>query len=173
MPSGCVSYLRKKLSRKSCIHKACSWTAESMKPGAWEIRCLFLVTIAYSLLFTSDQGAREKSHFSNTKAAPPIEQPHIQTLGLSRAKLYTPPLPQFLAMKHFLGEGGGGVYFEAPRGRNFIRPPLYTPHPWKGICGGWACMKFGPPRSLDHGSRPLFEQFLRFCFLLKTEIEVV
>ena len=42
-----------------------------------------------------------------------------------------PPSPLFLAKRHFSGEGGGGVYFEAPRGRNFIRPPplLYTPHP--------------------------------------------
>ena len=41
-----------------------------------------------------------------------------------------PPPPPFLATRHFSGEGGGGVYFEAPRGRNFIRPPfLYTPHP--------------------------------------------
>ena len=41
-----------------------------------------------------------------------------------------PPLPPFLAKRHFPREGGGGVYFEAPRGRNLIRPPfLYTPHP--------------------------------------------
>ena len=41
-----------------------------------------------------------------------------------------PPPTPFLAKRHFPGEGGGGVYFEAPRGRNFIRPPLlYTPHP--------------------------------------------
>ena len=41
-----------------------------------------------------------------------------------------PPPPPFLTIRHFSGEGGGGVYFEAPRGRNFIRPPLlYTPHP--------------------------------------------
>ena len=39
-----------------------------------------------------------------------------------------PPLPPFLAKRQFSGEGGGGVYFEAPRGRNFIPPPLYTPH---------------------------------------------
>ena len=39
-----------------------------------------------------------------------------------------PPTP-FLARRHFSGEGGGGVYFEAPRGRNFIRPPLYTTKP--------------------------------------------
>ena len=46
----------------------------------------------------------------------------------SREKLYTPPpSPHFLAKRHFSREGGGGVYFEAPRGRNFIRPPFYTP----------------------------------------------
>ena len=37
-----------------------------------------------------------------------------------------PPLP-ILAIRHFLG-GGGGVYFEAPRGRNFITPP-FVHHP--------------------------------------------
>ena len=41
-----------------------------------------------------------------------------------------PPLPSFLAKRHFSGEGGGGVYSEPPRGRNFIRPPLlHAPHP--------------------------------------------
>ena len=34
-----------------------------------------------------------------------------------------PTLPPFLTKRHFPGEGGGGVYFEAARGRNFIRPP--------------------------------------------------
>ena len=49
----------------------------------------------------------------------------------SREKLYTPPpSPHFWPKSIFQGRGGGGVYFEAPRGRNFIRPPLlYTPHP--------------------------------------------
>ena len=55
----------------------------------------------------------------------------------SRKKLYTPP-PPFLAKRHFLGEGGGGVYFEAPRGRNFIRPPfLIHPPPLGGYFQGW------------------------------------
>ena len=64
---------------------------------------------------------------------------HIQ-----REIIYTPP--PFLAKRHFPGEGGGGVYFEAPRGRNFIRPPLYTPPPQEGIFrgGGWGRIKFGP-----------------------------
>ena len=50
-----------------------------------------------------------------------------------------------LAKRHFSGEGGG-LYFEPPRGRNFIPPPLCAPHPWKGVCrgGGWGCIKFGP-----------------------------
>ena len=48
--------------------------------------------------------------------------------------MYAPRLsPPDLDIKHFPGEGGGGVYFEASRGRKFIRlPPLYTPHPYKG-----------------------------------------
>ena len=44
----------------------------------------------------------------------------------SREKLYTPPpppSPHFWPKRHFPREGGGGVYVEAPRGRNFIRPP--------------------------------------------------
>ena len=54
-------------------------------------------------------------------------------------KLYTPhPLPLFLAKRHFPGEGGGGVYFEAPRGRNFIRPPPFIhPPPLEGCFQGW------------------------------------
>ena len=59
-----------------------------------------------------------------------------------------PPPPPFLAKRHFPGEGGGGVYFEAPRGRNFIPPPplLYTPTPTRRVfsgVGGWGCIKFG------------------------------
>ena len=48
-----------------------------------------------------------------------------------QGEIIYPPLPLFLAKRHFSGEGGGGVYFEAPRGRNFTPPPplLYTPHP--------------------------------------------
>ena len=47
------------------------------------------------------------------------------------------------------GEGGGGVYFEAPRGRNFIPPPpppfIHRPtrrRVFSGV-GGWGCIKFG------------------------------
>ena len=74
---------------------------------------------------------------------------HPQT---SRERLYTPPPSSpFLAKRHFSGEGGGSVYFEAPRGRNFIRPPppFYTPptprRVFSGV-GGWGCIKFGPAR---------------------------
>ena len=38
-----------------------------------------------------------------------------------------PPLPPFLAKRHFPGEGGGGVYSGAPRGRNLYTPLFYTP----------------------------------------------
>ena len=81
----------------------------------------------------------------------------------SRAKLYTPPpppLPPFLAKRHFPGEGGGDVYFEAPRGRNFIRPPFFThPPPLEGYFqgwGGWGCIKFGPviwPQMLENKAK--------------------
>ena len=52
-----------------------------------------------------------------------------------------PPLPPFLAKRHFSGEGGGGVYLEAPRGKNFMcPPPFYTPptprRVFSGVGGG-------------------------------------
>ena len=43
-----------------------------------------------------------------------------------------PPPPAISAERPFPGEGGGGVYFEAPRGRNFIRPPLLYLEVWGG-----------------------------------------
>ena len=54
----------------------------------------------------------------------------------SREKLYNPH-PPFLAKRHFPGEGGGCVYFEAPRGRNFIPPPplLHNPPPRRVFSG--------------------------------------
>ena len=46
-----------------------------------------------------------------------------------------PPFHPFLARRHLPGRRGGGVYFEAPRGRNFIRPP--TPRRvFSGVEGG-------------------------------------
>ena len=65
--------------------------------------------------------------------------------------IYAPPPPTpFLVIRHFSGEGGGGVYFEAPRGRNFIRPPpFYTPpaprRVFSGVGGG--VYKIWPRRS--------------------------
>ena len=67
-----------------------------------------------------------------------------------------PPSPPFLAKRHFPGEGGGGVYFEAPRGRPhaagiLYAPPFYTPptprRVFSGV-GGWGCIKFGPVKIL-------------------------
>ena len=54
----------------------------------------------------------------------------------------------------FRGEGGG-VHFEAPRGRISYPPPLlYTPQPLEGYFQGWGGggIKFGPP------FLPLFRQ---------------
>ena len=53
----------------------------------------------------------------------------------SRAKLYTPPLPPFLATRHFPGEGGGGVYLEPPPRQEFYTSPLYTPPPRRVFSG--------------------------------------
>ena len=68
-----------------------------------------------------------------------------------------PPLTPFLARRHFSGEGGGRVYFEAPRGRNFIPPPplLYTPHPKRVFSPGVL-------RSKDFFA-PIFVVFRDFC----------
>ena len=46
------------------------------------------------------------------------------------------------------------TYLEAPRGRNFIRPPppLYTPPTPRRVfsgMGGWGCIKFGPANLLE------------------------
>ena len=60
--------------------------------------------------------------------------------------LYIPPTP-CLAQRAFFKEGGGGVYFEAARSRNFIPPPLLctprTPRRIFSVRGG-GCIKFGP-----------------------------
>ena len=50
--------------------------------------------------------------------------------------MYPPPFP----------EGGGSVCLEAPRGRNFIPPPLFVhPSPLEsGVGGVGVCKKFGP-----------------------------
>ena len=45
-------------------------------------------------------------------------------------------LPPPLGQKAFFRERGGCVYFEAPRGRIFIPPPLIIHPPQKGISGG-------------------------------------
>ena len=49
------------------------------------------------------------------------------------------PLPSPFLAKHFSGEGDGGVYFEPPRGRDFIRPPppFIHPQPLEGYFQGW------------------------------------
>ena len=68
----------------------------------------------------------------------PLLGSHNAAFLCSRGKLYTPPPPPpFLAKRHFPVEGGGGVYFEAPRGRNFIPPPFIHPPPLEGYFQGW------------------------------------
>ena len=41
--------------------------------------------------------------------------------------MYAPSIPHVFAQKAFLGEGG--LYVEAPRGRNFMRRPFFDVHP--------------------------------------------
>ena len=52
--------------------------------------------------------------------------------------VHPPPLPLDFGQKAFLRErGGGGVYFETPRGRIFITPPLsYTPPTHRRLFSG-------------------------------------
>ena len=70
-----------------------------------------------------------------------------------RDYILPPPRPPFLPKRHFPSEGGGGVYFEPPRGRNFIRaPPFYTytpPTPRRVFCrgGGVGVYKIRPRRT--------------------------
>ena len=61
--------------------------------------------------------------------------------------IYTPP-PDFWPKGMFQGRGVGGVYFESPRSRNFLPPPLFIHPPtprrvFSGV-GGWGCIKSGP-----------------------------
>ena len=67
--------------------------------------------------------------------------------------LKTPPLSPapFWSEGVFQGETGGDVYFEAPFGRNFIRPPLFytPPTPRRVFAGvGRGCIKSGPANFL-------------------------
>ena len=49
-----------------------------------------------------------------------------------------PPLTPFLAQRSFFREGWGVVYFEVPRGKNFMRPPSFIrPPPREGYFQGW------------------------------------
>ena len=64
-----------------------------------------------------------------------------------------PPFPHFWPKGIFQGRGGGGVYFEAPRGINFIRPPLFIHPPaprrvFSGV-GGVGVYKIWPRNSGD------------------------
>ena len=76
----------------------------------------------------------------------------------SRDKLYPPPpSPHFWPKGIFQGRGVGGVYFEAPRGRNFIRLfPFYTPPTPRRVFSP------GVLRSKDFFV-PIFVVFRDFC----------
>ena len=91
--------------------------------------------------------------FSRTSGPPKKFMPKLHAQNCRHSFqgeiIYTPtPPPPFLAKRHFSGEGGGGVYFEAPRARNFIPPPPFyappTPRRVFSGMGGWGCIKFGP-----------------------------
>ena len=68
---------------------------------------------------------------------------------IAQAPKYIPPPPSPDSGPNAFcrGGGGGGVYSEAPRCRNFISPPPFThPPPLEGYFQGWGmgCFKFGP-----------------------------
>ena len=81
------------------------------------------------------QNARTFFKPSNEQDSTTAGNSHFQdwpghSMALFQGKIIYPPPTPFLAIRHFSGEGGGGVYSEGLRGRNFIRPSsLYTPHP--------------------------------------------
>ena len=56
-----------------------------------------------------------------------------------------PPPSPISDQRHFSGERGGGVYSEPPRGRYFIRPPLYTPPTPRRVFSGVGVYKIRPP----------------------------
>ena len=80
----------------------------------------------------------------------------VPTGETSRERLYTlPPLrPPFLPKRHFPGEGGGGVYLEAPCGRNFFSPLFIRPPPLDGYFQGWGLgvYKIRPRKTLGKSS---------------------
>ena len=71
----------------------------------------------------------QENRWRNQRVPNPSE---FEKPRLSRVKSRAPwrNYPPVSGQRHFSEDGGGCVYFEAPRGRNFIRPPfLYAPHP--------------------------------------------
>ena len=79
-----------------------------------------------------------KSAQKNSPGKSPAKSSKIYTTKILRHISAEGPGQPFLAIRHFSGEGGGGVYFEAPRGRNFIRPPpFYTPPTPRRVFSGW------------------------------------
>ena len=74
--------------------------------------------------------------------------PHsVKTASLLQGDIiYAPPPPPFVAIGRFSGEGAGGAHLEAPRGRNFRRPPFFI-RPHRSLIsgvGGWACIRSWP-----------------------------
>ena len=55
---------------------------------------------------------------------------------VQREIIYTPSPSPIPGQKAFSVEGGGGVYFEAPSGRNFVPPPLYKPPSPRSVFSG-------------------------------------
>ena len=70
----------------------------------------------------------------------------LMSSGLVQGETIYAPLTPFLAQRHFSGEGGGGVYSEAPRGRKpppFMHPPPTPRRVFSGV-GEWGRVNFGP-----------------------------
>ena len=90
----------------------------------------------------------KKLEFKSWPRTPPKFAKNGQHFMLGEIIYAPPPSPHFWPEGIFQGRGGGGVCFEAPRGRNFIRPPPFIhPPPLEGYFrggGGWGCINFGP-----------------------------
>ena len=92
------------------------------------LRAFFIATLGTPFYAMNSDEMPKVTHFGPPKSA----RFPCRNANLPHCTYFThipaPPLPSFLAKRHFSEEGCGGVYFEAPRGRNFTPPPfLHSP----------------------------------------------
>ena len=82
------------------------------------------------MFFVAQHGDPEVLRHGETTRIKYVLYLFSKSINIQGEIIYAPPPHPISGHKAFFRGGGGGVYFEAPRGRNFIRPPfLYTPQP--------------------------------------------